>query len=102
MSILLTGISTSAELSVTDAIADALDKHKQVAEEIKEVAEELEVVHVVLDTQIPSNVHQSDVGEAVARTGALEKRLNESVKMLEQATEVLQQEVKIFQTGSDS
>ena len=67
------------------------------AEDIKVVAEELEVVHAVLDTQIPGDVLHEDVGEAVARTDALEKRLNESAKALEDATKVLEQEVKALQ-----
>jgi ABC-type Fe3+-citrate transport system substrate-binding protein len=91
-----------AEVSSADAIADALEKHKQVAEEIKEVAEELGVVHAVLDTQIPGDAHHADVDEAVARTDALEKRLNESVKVLEDATEALEQEVKALQAGQES
>lgn len=89
----------TVEPSVNGAIAEALDKHKQVAEEIKEVAEELGVVHAVLETQIPGDVHHTDVGEAVARTDALEKRLNESVKVLEDATEALEQEVNALQTA---
>ena len=96
------GLPKVAEPSVNDAIADALDKHKQVAEEIKEVAEELGVVHAVLDTQIPGDMHHEDVGEAVARTDALEKRLNESAKVLEDATEALEQEVKALQAGQGS
>lgn len=92
----------AVEPSVNDAIADALVKHKQVAEEIKEVAEELGVVHAVLDTQIPGDVNHADVGEAVARTDALEKRLNDSAKVLEDATEALAQEVKALQAGQGS
>ena len=98
----LPGLPQAAEPSAADAIADALDKHKQVAEEIKDVAEELGVVHAVLDTQIPGKAHHEDVGEAVARTDALEKRLNESAKVLEDATEALEQEVKALQAGQDS
>ena len=98
----LPGLHQDAELSAAAAISDALDKHKQVAEEIKEVAEELGVVHAVLDTQIPGNMQHEDVNEAVARTDALEKRLNESVKVLEDATDALEQEVKALQTGQDS
>ena len=94
--------SETAEISSADAIADALEKHKQVAEEIKEVAEELGVVHAVLDTQIPGDAHHADVDQAVARTDALEKRLNESAKVLEDATEALEQEVKALQAGQDS
>ncbi|WP_367850260.1 hypothetical protein [Rhodoferax sp. WC2427] len=92
----------STETSSTYAIADALEKHKQVAEEIKEVAEELGVVHAVLDTQIPGAPHHADVDQAVARTDVLEKRLNESAKVLEDATEALEQEVKALQAGQDS
>nr|WP_315240067.1 hypothetical protein [uncultured Albidiferax sp.] len=98
----LSVLPQAAESSSADAIADALEKHKQVAEEIKEVAEELGVVHAVLDTQIPGDVHHEDVGEAVARTDALEKRLNESAKVLEEATEALEQEVKALQVGQNS
>ncbi|MEO5795434.1 MAG: hypothetical protein ABIP34_11075 [Rhodoferax sp.] len=98
----LPGHTPAAEPSAADAIADALEKHKQVADDIKDVAEELSVVHAVLDTQIPGDVGHEDVGEAVARTDALEKRLNESAKVLEEATEALEQEVKALQTGPAS
>ena len=87
----------AAEPSAADAIADALDKQKHVAEEIKEVAEELEVVHTVLEMQIPHNAHHADVAEAVARTDALEKRLNESARVLEDTAKALEQEVKALQ-----
>lgn len=97
-----TGLTLIAEPFVIDAIADALDTQKHVAEEIKEVAEELAVVHAVLETQIPGDVNHHDVGEAVARTDALEKRLNESVQALENATQVLEQEVKDLQSSPNS
>lgn len=97
-----TGLSPVIEPFVIDAIADALDTQKQVAEEIKEVAEELGVVHAVLETQIPGDVNHQDVGEALARTDALEKRLNESAQALENATHALEQEVKDLQSGIDS
>nr|WP_315234271.1 hypothetical protein [uncultured Albidiferax sp.] len=90
-----TGQTQSEELS--DALTDALDAHKQATEEIKEVAEELGVVHAVLDNRIPDDVHHEDVGIAIARTDELEKRLNESVKVLEDATDALEQEVKAQQ-----
>nr|WP_315426039.1 hypothetical protein [uncultured Albidiferax sp.] len=91
-----TGQTKSEELS--DALTDALDAQKQATEEIKEVAEELGVVHAVLDNRIPDDVQHDDVGIAIARTDALEKRLNESVKVLEEATDALEQEVKAQQT----
>lgn len=96
MSTTQTGQSKSEELS--DALTDALDAHKQATEEIKEVAEELGVVHAVLDNRIPDDVRHEDVGIAIARTDELEKRLNESVKVLEDATDALEQEVKAQQT----
>lgn len=80
-----------------DAIADALVAQKQATDDIKEVAEELGVVHAVLDNRIPEDVSHEDVGHAIARTDALEKRLNESVKVLEDVTGALEQEVKARQ-----
>lgn len=82
-----------------DAIADALDAQKQATDDIKEVAEELGVVHAVLDNRIPEEVSHEDVGHAIARTDELEKRLNESVKVLEDATDTLAQEVKARQAS---
>jgi len=101
MSTHLFGFLQAAEPSVSTAIAEALEKHKQVAEEIKDVAEELGVVHAVLETKTPGVDCHEDVGEAVARTDALEKRLNESAKVLEEATEALEQGVKALQAGPD-
>lgn len=80
-----------------DAIAEALDAQKQATDQIKEVAEELGVVHAVLDNRIPEDVSHADVGHAIARTDELEKRLNESVKVLEDVTGALEQEVKARQ-----
>ncbi|APW41897.1 hypothetical protein [Rhodoferax saidenbachensis] len=86
-----------------DAIADALDAQKQATDDIKGVAEELGVVHAVLDNRIPEDVSHADVGQAIARTDELEKRLNESVKVLEDVTDTLAQEVKSRQaTGSET
>ena len=84
-----------------DAITDALDAQKQATDDIKEVAEELGVVHAVLDHRIPAEVSHTDVGHAIARTDELEKRLNESVKVLEDATDTLAQEVKAHHQVTD-
>ena len=89
-------MKSGAAKSARDAapIADALDKNKQVAEEVKDVADELAVVHAVLDKRLPRDAHATDVAEAVARTDHLEKRLTASGATLDEVNEKLQRAVE--------
>ncbi|HEX2539538.1 MAG TPA: hypothetical protein VHM00_00470 [Caldimonas sp.] len=75
-------------------LADALDKNRQVAEEVKEAAEELAVAHAVLDTEIPEDARPQEVARAVAQTSELEKRLSESGKVLDEVNETLEREAR--------
>jgi ABC-type Fe3+-citrate transport system substrate-binding protein len=78
------------ELATVD---EAIDKNKQVAEEVKAAADELALVHAVLDKKLPDGVRAGDVAEAVARADEIEKRLDESGKILDQVNEKLEREV---------
>jgi division protein CdvB (Snf7/Vps24/ESCRT-III family) len=78
----------------TAPIADALDKNKQVAEEVKDVADELAVVHAVLDKKLPRDANATDVAQAVARADHLEKRLTASGAVLDEVNESLQRAVE--------
>jgi hypothetical protein len=69
---------------------EALDKNRQVAEEVKEAADELAVVHAVLDSHLPGDAGAEDVARAVAHTGEIEKRLTESGKILDEVNETLE------------
>ncbi|MBO9649505.1 MAG: hypothetical protein J7605_13425 [Variovorax sp.] len=70
----------------------ALKKNKQAADKVKEAADELGVVHAVLHTKVPEDARQEDVGEAIARTKELEKRLDKSAEILDEVNETLEQE----------
>jgi len=89
-------MKSGAAKSARDAapIADALDKNKQVAEEVKDVADELAVVHAVLDKTLPQDADTGDVAEAVARTDHLEKRLTASGAVLDEVNDSLKRAVQ--------
>jgi len=87
------GSSSSGAAGATD-IDQALDKNRQVAEEVKEAADELAVVHAVLDSKLPQAANAGDVATAVAQTGELEKRLTESGKTLDEVNRTLEREVR--------
>lgn len=75
-------------------IAEAIDKNKKVAKEVKDAADELAVVHAVLDQQLPDQVREDDVAQAVAHTNDLEKRLSESGKKLDEVNRTLERAVQ--------
>ncbi|MDM0114855.1 hypothetical protein QTI66_22085 [Variovorax sp. J22R133] len=72
------------------AIADALEKNKQVAEEIKDAADDLLVVHTVLESELPEGTRQAEIDQAVEQTGEIEKRLAKSAEVLDQVNEALE------------
>jgi hypothetical protein len=71
-------------------IAEVIDKNRKVTEEVKGVADELAVVHAVLDKRLPEDARAEDVAQALAHTEALEKRLTESGKVLDQVNAALE------------
>jgi hypothetical protein len=73
-------------------LADALDKNKRAAEEVKEAADELAVVHAVLDTKLPEDAKAHEVAHAVAQASELEKRLTETGKALDEVNKTLERE----------
>jgi hypothetical protein len=75
-------------------IAEALDKNKQAAEEVKKAADDLAVVHAVLDTKLAKGTSDGDVARAVARTDKVEKRLTESAEKLDEVNETLERETR--------
>ncbi|MEJ8816150.1 hypothetical protein WKW77_34225 [Variovorax ureilyticus] len=75
-------------------VKKALEKNKQVAEEVKEAADELGVVHAVLDTKVPEDARHEDVGEAIARTKEVAKRLDKSAEVLDEVNEALEREAE--------
>lgn len=73
------------------SIAELASDNEVVTSELKVVADELNVVHTVLDLKVPETARQGDVDAAIARTDELEKKLSESIEMLEVTTEMLKQ-----------
>jgi hypothetical protein len=71
------------------ALDEALEKNKQVAVEIKEAADDLLVVHEVLEKGLSDKAAPTDVEQAVAHTGDIEKKLNESAEALDEINEDL-------------
>jgi len=76
------------------AIDEALEKNKQVAEDIKGAADDLLVVHEVLEKGLSDKAAPEDVELAVAHTGDIEKKLNESAETLDQINEELERAAK--------
>ena len=79
---------------VVEPLAEALRDTKQATESVKGAADELAVIHAVLSSDLPAEVRQGDAGAAVDQTKSVEKQLNDSAELLDQATEKLQHEIK--------
>jgi len=71
-------------------LADALEKNKQVAEDIKEAADDLLIVHEVLEKGLSDPGTPGDVEQAVAHTGEIEKKLAESAETLDEVNQSLE------------
>jgi len=71
-------------------LAEALEKNKQVAQDIKEAADDLLVVHEVLEKGLSDQAAPADVEQAVAHTGEIEKKLAESAEALDAVNESLE------------
>lgn len=69
---------------------DALEKNKQVAEDIKEAADDLLIVHEVLEKGLSDKAAPADVEQAVNHTGEIEKKLSESAEALDEVNESLE------------
>ena len=79
-----------------EPLVEALDKNKQVATTVREAADELALVHAVLETKLPQDARSADeIARAVAHTDAVEKRLSESGKVLDEVNATLEREVKV-------
>jgi hypothetical protein len=76
------------------AVLDALDKTREAAETVQEAADDLAVVHTVLDAQVPVEVRNEDVDQALAHAGQLQEQLDKSVELLQDVTKTLEAEVK--------
>jgi hypothetical protein len=83
--------STQAE---PPPVVDALDKSKQAAETVQQAAESLAVVHAVLDTQVPAERRNEEVGQAIDQTDQVQDQLSESVELLQDVVKTLEDEVK--------
>ena len=77
-----------------EPLAEALKDTKQATEAVKGAAEELAVIHAVLSSDLPADVRQGDAGAAVEQTKSVEKQLDDSAELLDQATDKLQREIK--------
>jgi hypothetical protein len=88
--------SNTRSSSHPEPLVEALDKNKQVADTVQEAADELAVVHAVLDTKLPQAARSAEeIARAVAHTNAVENRLSESAKVLDEVNETLEREVKV-------
>lgn len=68
-----------------------LRTNQKVSADVMDAAEELQVVHAVLDSNVPEEVRAGDVGAAIDRTELLEKKLKESSAQLDIANDALQE-----------
>jgi hypothetical protein len=75
-------------------ILDALDKNKQAAETVEQAAHDLAVVHAVLDKGVPAEARTGDMDQAVTQTSELEKRLSQSVELLQEVNQTLVAELE--------
>jgi len=75
-------------------VLDALDKSKQATETVRQAADDLAVVNTVLDTQVPAEVRNEEVDQALAHADQLQEQLDKSVDLLQDVTKTLEAEVK--------
>jgi len=80
-------------------LADALEKNRQVAEDIKEAADDLLVVHEVLEKGLSDKAAPADVEQAVDHTGDIEKKLAESAEALDEVNESLERAAGAGKSG---
>ncbi len=85
---------SKASSTITPKVAEAVNKSKEVAQEIKDAAHNLAVAHAVLEKNIPETPRAEDVGGAVKRTAEVQKKLDKTAKKLETVTEKLEDELK--------
>lgn len=78
----------------TGTIVEALDKNKDVAEEVKKVADDLLVVHAVLKEELSQEGSSEVADRAVEQAGELEKRLTKSAELLDEVNDSLEQAVQ--------
>jgi hypothetical protein len=85
--------TTDGEIPVKP-LDEVLEKSKQVQAEVADAAEELQVVQTVLEKHIANiPADRTDVNQAVARTGEVSERLNQSAEKLTAVNEALEQRV---------
>jgi hypothetical protein len=75
-------------------VENALEKNKEVTEEVKGAADELTVVHAVLSKDPPPPAAQGDTAQAIERTKELEERLTKSADKLTEVNETLARKVE--------
>jgi hypothetical protein len=98
----MTTLTPANEKTAASPIVDALDKNKQAAETVEQAAHDLAVVHAVLDKEVPREVRKGDVGQAVNQTSELEKRLTESVELLQEVNQTLVAELESRSATEDA
>lgn len=86
--------STASPTATGGSIAEALSKSKHVKHQVQRAADDLAVVHAVLDKELPDSERSEEVDQAVKHTDQVEKKLQESVRVLEGAAKSLEAELK--------
>jgi hypothetical protein len=74
-------------------LAKALEENKHAAETVQEVAEDLSVVHTVLDSEVPKETLNPDVGQAIEQTDQLKDKLKSAEEKLKTVNQTLEQQV---------
>jgi C4-dicarboxylate-specific signal transduction histidine kinase len=79
--------------SAATPLVRALDQNEAVKETVEQSANELLVINAVLKQELPNEVQDGEVAQALRKTDELENRIHESAEDLAQVNRVLAQEI---------
>ncbi|MBA4326907.1 MAG: hypothetical protein C0428_01625 [Polaromonas sp.] len=83
----------SSSSSAATPLVRALDQNEAVKETVEQSANELLVINAVLKQELPNEVQDGEVAQALRKTDELETRIQESAQDLAQVNQVLAQEI---------
>ena len=79
----------SVDPTPVHSLEAALTKNAEAREAVQDVADELGVVHAVLTQEFAEIAGEGDASTAVQRTAALEKKLNETAKKMDEVNQAI-------------
>ena len=79
----------SVDQAPVHSLSAALTKNQEAKEAVQDVADELGVVHAVLIQEVAKIADDEDASTAVQRTAALEKKLTETARKMDEVNQAI-------------